>query len=56
MYNNGITSLLQVSKTAKSRLKTLLMNEFQFINDVEYSFVNLRPGVNYCTTDGNLKD
>ena len=36
MYNNGITSLLQTSKTTKLRFKTSVMNEFQFINDVEY--------------------
>ena len=31
--HNGITSLLQ---TAKSHLKTSVLNEFQFGNDVEY--------------------
>ena len=34
MYNNGITSLLQTSKTAKSGLKTSARNEFY--HDVEY--------------------
>ena len=33
--NNGIASLLQTSKTTKSRLKTSVMNGFQFINDVD---------------------
>ena len=36
MYNNVIINLLQTSKTAELRLKTSLMNDFQFINDVEY--------------------
>ena len=36
MYNNVIINLLQTSKTAELRLKTSLMNAFQFINDVEY--------------------
>ena len=36
MYNNGITSLFQTLKTANSRLKTSVMSQFQFINDVEY--------------------
>ena len=38
MYSKGITSLLQTSKTAKSRLKTSLMIEFQLINDVKYLY------------------
>ena len=36
MYNNIIINLLQTSKTAESRLQTSLMNDFQFIDDLEY--------------------
>ena len=39
MYNYGITSLFQILKTAKSRIKKSVMSQFQFINDVEFLYI-----------------